>query len=77
MTYPITVHNCRFRILLQSNRYKMKILSKILAKMELKKIILVHLVLVLVALEFLSGNVRDVVKELRQFQHKKTATTVL
>ena len=49
----------------------MLILSKILSKMKLKNFLLIHLLFIMVILDVLAGNVRDVTKELRQFYNQK------
>jgi hypothetical protein len=50
---------------------KMLILSKILAKMNLKNFLLIHLVFIMVIFDVLAGNVQDVIKEFRQFYNQK------
>ena len=49
----------------------MLILNKIFSKMKVKNFLLIHLVFIIVILDVLAGNVRDVRKELKHFYNQK------
>ena len=54
----------------------MLVLNKILSKMKLKKILLIHLVFIVVILDVLIGNFRDIRKELIHFNNRNIENKV-